>query len=190
MRGSHHGLVGLPARGWGNHDNTRDTCHLGRNNVHQHRGRISSAASGHIDPSRINRGPARAQPHIVTVAIVPIFGQLRLMIGLNTFRCERQRIPQACIQPFISRLALRRINLPTGIIKVEPVKTLSHFHQRCVPVGTHIADSLHHIPRYVGIRLTPAIYQRVKCVGKASIGGIKPLHEIPSALESVAPWPE
>ncbi len=112
------------------------------------------------------------------------------MIGLDPLCRERQRIAQIRRKGLIGRLALGGINLPTHRMQVKAVKTLGHFGQSHIAARTDIADGLRDDAGNVGIRLTPAIYQRIKCVSKARVRCVKPLHVRPTIRGTPAPTQE
>jgi hypothetical protein len=112
------------------------------------------------------------------------------VIGLYPFGRERQRIAQIGRKALICRLALRGINMPTRRIQVEAVKTLGHFGQSHIAARADITDGLRDDAGDIGIRLTPAIYQRIKCVSKPGLRWVKPLHVRPTIPEMSAPTQE
>ena len=112
------------------------------------------------------------------------------MIRLYPLGRERQRIAQIRRKGLIGRLALGGINVPTRRIQVKAVKTLGHFGQSHIAARTDIAEGLRDNAGDVGIGLTPAIYQRIKCVSKARVRCVKPLHVRPTIPEMPAPTQE
>ena len=84
------------------HDDALHARHLGRHDVHQHRGRIGRRAARHIDADRLERPVAGAEPRAGGVGEVDVLGQQRAMEGLYAPGGEGQR------------LALRRRHLGRG----------------------------------------------------------------------------
>ena len=176
MRCSHHGLIDLSLRGRRHHHKTLNTCNLCRNGIHQHRGRIGRAAAGHINTSRINRAPARTQPHTFLVAIVAILGQLRLVIGLDALCREFQGIAQFGRQRLIGCLAFLRRNLPALLAEAETIKALGQFQKGYIAARAHIADCLLDDCRHIGLGLATTTNQLVKLAVEIRLADRKPKH--------------
>ena len=81
------------------HDDAANACDLGRHDVHQNRGRVRRRSARHVDPGRIHRPVARAQPRTRGVGEVDILRHQLTVEDLDTPGRKGQR------------LALRRRNL-------------------------------------------------------------------------------
>jgi hypothetical protein len=87
----HHRRVEPAIRGRHYHDPAFDAGDLGRQRVHQHRGRIGGGATGHVEAGGGDRGPAVAQAQTGRVGVVQVLGQLAPVVGLDAAGGEFQR---------------------------------------------------------------------------------------------------
>ncbi len=75
------------------------------------------------------------------IAIVAVLGQLRLVICPDPRRRQLQRIAQIGCKAVISRLALRRVDLPACAVEVETIEPLRHFDERNIAAVAHRTDA-------------------------------------------------
>ena len=85
------------------HDEARHAGDLGRHGVHQHRRRIGRGAARHVEPDRLDRGPARAELDAERIGEALVGGLLAAVIGLDAVARELERV---------ERLAARRLSPP------------------------------------------------------------------------------
>ncbi len=106
LRGRQHQRLELAVRRRHHHDEPRHARDLGRHGVHQHRGRIGGGAARHIEPDRLDRGPAVAELDAERVGEAVVRGQLPAVIGLDAVARERERIERPAVAGGIGRLDL------------------------------------------------------------------------------------
>ena len=70
---------------------------LGRHRVHQHRGRIGRGAARHVEPDRLDRGPARAQLDAERIGEALVLRLLPAVIGLDAVARELERVERLAV---------------------------------------------------------------------------------------------
>ncbi len=89
--GGEHERVQHAARRRHGHHQPLDAGDLGRDRVHQHRGGIGRGAARHVEPDRVDRPPARAEPHPQRVDVIDLGRQLPAVKALDPLGREPQR---------------------------------------------------------------------------------------------------
>ena len=84
--------LSFPVRRRHHHDDARNARHLGGHRIHQHRRRIGRGAARHIEPDRLDGGPAMAELHPESVGEALVTRQLAAVIGLDALARERERV--------------------------------------------------------------------------------------------------
>ena len=89
--GGEHQRVDGPVGRRDHHDDAADAGDAGRDRVHQHRAGIGRRAARDVEPDRVERAPAQAQPHAGLVDPGHVLGQLALVEGADARGGELQR---------------------------------------------------------------------------------------------------
>ena len=109
-----------------------DAGDLGRHRVHQHRGRIGGGAAGHVEPDRLDRGPAPAELDAERVGEAIVLRQLPPVIGLDPVAREFQRVERRGVAGLHGRVDLGRRDAQAAAVEIEPVEFLRRLDQRRV----------------------------------------------------------
>ena len=128
-----HQRVEHPVRRRHHHHQPLDPGDLGRDRVHQHRGRVGGGAARHVKPGARQRSPAHAEPHAAGIDVVDTLRQLLPVEALDPLGGEAQRRHRLLPAPWPR---CRRSRPPTGAaapaISAHAVEALGVVDQRRV----------------------------------------------------------
>ncbi len=172
-RGEEHQRIEDAVRRRHSHDDAQNARDLGRNGVHQHRARIGRGAARHIEPDRIDGGPAAAELDPERIGEAVVLWHLAAVECLDPIACDDESF------------ACRRRGRPFGLVDlgaryseplradVEAVETLRVFNQRRVAPGAHVLDDLSRRRLDVLRDLALQGKERREARFKSRIGGIR-----------------
>ncbi|GGO95719.1 hypothetical protein GCM10011329_20530 [Stakelama pacifica] len=176
MRGGEHQRIDLTLRRRRHHDEPLDARNLGRNRVHQHRGRIGSAPARDIDARRIDAAPARTEANPRIVGGIAVGRFLLLVIGSDPVAREFERGAQIGLQPVISSGKFGRFDPPAALIQIMAVEFLGKGADRGVAFIPHRGGDDAHVALDIRIRFAPGIDQIVERRREPRLAGIEPDH--------------
>ncbi len=162
------------------HDHSLDPGDLGRNRVHQHRGRVGGGAARDVEPDRRDGAPARAQPHAGGVAVVEITGHLAPVVGFNALGGEAQGGQRLAVAAARCRRDLRRRDAQRLRRQRQAVEAFRIIDQRRVTARDHVGDDRGDRRIDIGRRLALGGDEPGKSGGKAGSGGVEPKRQAPS----------
>ncbi len=122
LRGREHQRREPAVRRRHHHDETRDAGDLGRHRIHQHGGRIGGGAARHIEPDRLDRGPAPAELDAERIGEAIVLRHLPAVKGLDAIAGKLQRIERRAAAGLARSFDLARRHLDPGFVEVEPVE--------------------------------------------------------------------
>ena len=133
MRRRQHQRIELAVRRRHHHDDARHAGDLGRHRVHQHRGRIGRGAARHVEPDRLDRGPAPAELDAERIGEAVVLRQLPAVKHLDAVAREFQRVERRRRRrPSRRRRSRPRVDAQAAALELEPVELARRLDQRRV----------------------------------------------------------
>ena len=133
MRCCKHQRVRIALRCRGHDHNPLNACNPGRDRVHQKRRWIGRASTRDIEPRCIDWPPDRAKTRAGRILVVPVFGELRLVIRSDPVRCELKGLALLGFHCVIRFFAALWRNHPVRIIDQRvAIKALGVLDKRAV----------------------------------------------------------
>ncbi|MCY1526775.1 hypothetical protein D9M68_618150 [compost metagenome] len=143
--GGEDDLVDLATRGRHHHDHFGDAGDLGRNRVHQHRGRVGRLAARHVQAGAIQRGDLLAEHGAVGLGVAPGILLLLLVVAAHArrgvfqgFALGRGDAGQGQFQ------ALARQDQVGHGFGFDAIETLGELHHGGVAAAAHGSDDVQH----------------------------------------------
>ncbi len=169
-----HQLVNLAARRGHYHDDFRHTGNLGRNGIHQDRGRIGRLATGDVKPYPIQRSDLLAKHGAISFGVAPGVLALVLVVTAHTLGGHFQRAALRRSNAFKRQLQAGAIKGQIGhIAGREAVKAFGVLDQRRITAGAHRCDNFLNpvINRLVGDAFPGQ--QGIQMLGKIALVGVQ-----------------
>ena len=166
LRRRQHQRVELAVRRRHHHDDARHARDLGRHGVHQHRRRIGRGAARHVEPDRLDRGPAVAELDAERIGEAVVLRHLAAVIGLDAVARELERVERAAVAGRGRGVELGCGDAQADLVEIDAVEFPGELDQRAVAVAAHVGDDGAHRLLDVRGRLALGGEKRGKARGK------------------------
>ena len=179
LRGSHHCRVERAVRRRHRHGDARNARDPRRDRVHQHGAGIGGGAAGHVEPDRIQRAPAGAEPHACLVVVVEARRHQAGVEGLDPFGRLHKRAMHGLRRSGGLRGRLVRRKLDRVRCERDAVEARCVVEQRRIPALAHPFDDGSGLAVDVFRDAAPRLLQGVEGGGEARARAIQPVRHSP-----------